>query len=666
MKLTETFSLNLTETKISKIENNRRRVERAKAQHCNVINKNKRRYPYEKTWGRHVKEGTAFMSKVVNREVFGHIEHPQDGRADLNKAAIIVEKVWMEGDEVFINFATLSTTPGKTIASLIDDKLNFGLSSRATGSIKTCEDGVDEVQEDFEPETWDAVADPSVGDARVTEEVKKRLTEAYNQQEKETLAEGKDVPGQRDETGPFAGSAQAAVSDVGKNQAAGLPCPNKPEEEEEEPEKEKDKEEPEKDADKKEEPEKDKKEEGTASPTRMTIQEKADALFSTGMSHRQVTRELEKEFNLKRVTISPAKTVVFFEMTRLSADTSRKQNEAILDDRRVTLYISELQGFFQGVDLHDTDALADFLAEQGLQVRHVSKRGVRTIFNFGSSSDAQAFMSLLSDYGVGESADTSRTEVFNIGTRHIVPTLPDNLAHLEDQYPEHLFHDVSWDKHAGMVSITVGEEPAAKALSFAIQKDVPTARVKLRAHGGNWQIRAVGGKGWVESVRPSMKNNLKEDESIQIAAATRKFIDRLLERNKELTKALAEAQQRISILEEINETMDDLSRLSEIKRVRQALVQKYPALEGADHILGKATTIEELKKSARDILIVLKEKEKKQVQPPVKKEVAKEKASAIVNTVSEASVDSATETLTENFGDPLSRLANRYRENQQK
>ena len=178
--LTETFGLRLEEAKIVKLENNRRRVERAKAQHCNKENKNKRRYRTEKTYGPHLQEGSPFINKIKSRQVFGHVEHPEDGRSDLNKAAILIESAWMEGDEVFINFETLSTTCGKTIQSLIDDKLNFGLSSRATGSILRAEDGVDEVQEDFVPETWDCVADPSVGDARVTEEVKRRLTEAYN------------------------------------------------------------------------------------------------------------------------------------------------------------------------------------------------------------------------------------------------------------------------------------------------------------------------------------------------------------------------------------------------------------------------------------------------------------------------------------------------------
>ena len=174
--LTEIFTLNLKEAKVSELDGNRVRVERAKAQHCGIENKNKRRYPTETTYGRHLKEDADFMGRIKANQVFGHIEHPEDGRSNLNRAAFIIENAWMEGDEVFITYRTTSNTLGSELAALTRDGLNYGLSSRATGSIKQAADGVDEVQEDFDPETWDAVADPSTPGARL---VRERLEEAY-------------------------------------------------------------------------------------------------------------------------------------------------------------------------------------------------------------------------------------------------------------------------------------------------------------------------------------------------------------------------------------------------------------------------------------------------------------------------------------------------------
>lgn len=174
--LVETFTVNLKESKITKLENGAVRVERAKAQHCNIKNKNGRRYPSDWTYGKHLKEDADFNKRIRRNEVFGHIEHPENGRASLREAALIVEKAWMEGDEVFITYRTTTNTLGKELTALTNDGLNYGLSSRATGSVKKAEDGVDEVQEDFDPETWDAVADPSTPGARL---VRERIEEAY-------------------------------------------------------------------------------------------------------------------------------------------------------------------------------------------------------------------------------------------------------------------------------------------------------------------------------------------------------------------------------------------------------------------------------------------------------------------------------------------------------
>jgi len=184
---------------ITKIANGRLRVT-CKAQHCGVVNRNNRLYLEEKTWARHCLPESTFVEAIRCRKVCGHIEHPKDGKADLKEAAIIVTDIELrEGGEVWLTFETLSNELGRHVASLVEDKVTIGLSSRARGSVVKNTEGVDEVQEDFAPETFDIVAENSTPGAEVPgvhestgllcESLKSRTVEQIKEEEKAAICE---------------------------------------------------------------------------------------------------------------------------------------------------------------------------------------------------------------------------------------------------------------------------------------------------------------------------------------------------------------------------------------------------------------------------------------------------------------------------------------------
>ena len=168
--LEETFSFNpqaLNEgTSVEKLPGGRYRF-RAKAQHCGVKNRNNRVYPIP-VWERHLTEGAPFMQRVRSRRVIGHLEHPTDGKSQLGLAAVLVVEVDTPNKkgEVWAIFETLSTPAGRIIEAFIRDCVGFGISSRGNGSVVN-KGGIDEVQEDYEPVTFDMVIDESTPGAEV-------------------------------------------------------------------------------------------------------------------------------------------------------------------------------------------------------------------------------------------------------------------------------------------------------------------------------------------------------------------------------------------------------------------------------------------------------------------------------------------------------------------
>jgi hypothetical protein len=149
---------------------------RGKFQHCGIQNKNGRVYPV-RVWEKALNQNSDFKRAMRENRVFGHLEHPADGRSDLNKAAIRLVDVTLESDgRVTGEIKTLGTPAGKIAAALFRDNMTVGISSRGHGSVMKNNEGLDEVQDDFTPETFDLVADPSTPGAHLVSEA---LTKGY-------------------------------------------------------------------------------------------------------------------------------------------------------------------------------------------------------------------------------------------------------------------------------------------------------------------------------------------------------------------------------------------------------------------------------------------------------------------------------------------------------
>lgn len=144
---------------------------------CETVNRNNRVYP-RKVWESHCLPESDFMKSINQRRVFGQLEHPRDGKADLNQAAIVITDLKMEDDgEIAGTLETMTTEAGLKAKAIFEDGLTVGISSRARGSVKRRDDGVMEVQNDFVPETFDLVAEPSTPGALLHEDLQKSLTE---------------------------------------------------------------------------------------------------------------------------------------------------------------------------------------------------------------------------------------------------------------------------------------------------------------------------------------------------------------------------------------------------------------------------------------------------------------------------------------------------------
>jgi|GEM_PF-1161062 len=158
---------------------------RGRFQHCDLKNRNGRIYP-RSVWERHLRSDADFMKSIRDGRVFGHLEHPDDGRSNLNLAAIKIEGLEIKPNgEIIGELSTLSTQAGKTAAALFNDGLKIGISSRGHGSVQKNGEGIDEVQEDFVPEAFDLVAEPSTPGADLVKEALDKYVKA------EALTEGK-------------------------------------------------------------------------------------------------------------------------------------------------------------------------------------------------------------------------------------------------------------------------------------------------------------------------------------------------------------------------------------------------------------------------------------------------------------------------------------------
>lgn len=128
---------------------------------CDEPTKNKRVYRKE-LWEREIKK---LQKALENRNVYGHLDHPDSGKTLLSLASHIVTHLEIKDGLIIGEAEILNTTHGQNLKALLDAKCKVGVSSRGYGTVKKNAQGHDVVQDDYRLVSWDFVCDPSDGDA---------------------------------------------------------------------------------------------------------------------------------------------------------------------------------------------------------------------------------------------------------------------------------------------------------------------------------------------------------------------------------------------------------------------------------------------------------------------------------------------------------------------
>ena len=130
-----------------------------------IKNRNGRMYPeavMDKEVERYMKE------QVANNRAYGELGHPDNPQINLDRVSHMITSLRKEGTNYIGRAKILETPMGMIARGLLDGGANLGVSSRALGSLKTNNEGVQIVQDDFMLSTAaDIVADPSAPDAYV-------------------------------------------------------------------------------------------------------------------------------------------------------------------------------------------------------------------------------------------------------------------------------------------------------------------------------------------------------------------------------------------------------------------------------------------------------------------------------------------------------------------
>ena len=131
----------------------------------NIQNRNGRMYPME-TLRREVARYNE--SNIVSGRALGELGHPDGPTVNLDRVSHKIVSLKESGSNFIGKAKVLNTPMGKIAASLIDEGVKLGVSSRGIGSLKQTREGVNVVGEDFMLATAaDIVADPSAPDAFV-------------------------------------------------------------------------------------------------------------------------------------------------------------------------------------------------------------------------------------------------------------------------------------------------------------------------------------------------------------------------------------------------------------------------------------------------------------------------------------------------------------------
>jgi hypothetical protein len=131
----------------------------------NIKNRNGRIYPT------HIleREVKRYNEQYISQNrALGELGHPDSPTINLDRVSHKIVRLEKDGDN-WVGKAKIMETPnGKIAATLLGEGIKIGVSSRGLGSLKSTNEGINEVQDDFYLATaGDIVADPSAPDAFV-------------------------------------------------------------------------------------------------------------------------------------------------------------------------------------------------------------------------------------------------------------------------------------------------------------------------------------------------------------------------------------------------------------------------------------------------------------------------------------------------------------------
>ncbi len=134
---------------------------RGKLQEAEIVNKNKRMYPYAV-----LDENVQRLQDIVKvRGLLGELDHPTDSIIHFKDASHVITKLWWEGNVLMGEGEILNTAMGRQLRALLEGNIRIGMSSRGVGNGKVNENGVLVIGEGYKLITFDAVADPSTPSA---------------------------------------------------------------------------------------------------------------------------------------------------------------------------------------------------------------------------------------------------------------------------------------------------------------------------------------------------------------------------------------------------------------------------------------------------------------------------------------------------------------------
>jgi hypothetical protein len=140
------------------------------------INSNGRTYP-RSVWEKNLAEGSSYRHMLRSNAVLGELEHPESGVTHLARVSHRLLDNWLEeldennpyevppGEYVMGEEIVLNTVNGKNLQALYEGGVMVPVSSRGHGNVQEVDDGVQEVCDDYELETFDHVCRPSVVEA---------------------------------------------------------------------------------------------------------------------------------------------------------------------------------------------------------------------------------------------------------------------------------------------------------------------------------------------------------------------------------------------------------------------------------------------------------------------------------------------------------------------